>query len=174
MSGARGAISGAKDAASNAKGAMSGTASLAGEPLLAKLAPLFLGGASPDTGLLVRGKRELQAGVLCWAGHAHCLCRSDLLQGRSGGADREEKVRIGVTARRAVTPVVAVPFYGAVPHQGHVASPPSLFVCLSIGITYLCFLLLAFTTNLNREVKRPVAPILVIYFTSDATEALAY
>src|SRR5437588_5135243 len=101
----------------------SGGAALAGEPALADLAPLFLRGGALDARLLVGGQCELQALALRLAGPADGLGRVDLLQGRAGGADREEEVWIGVSARCQLPPVGGVPVDRAAPGQGH-STPP--------------------------------------------------
>ena len=77
----------------------SGGAALAGDVLLAELAALLLGGAAPDAGVLVGGEGVLEAQALGLALAADGLGVLDLLDGRAGGADREEEVGIGVTAR---------------------------------------------------------------------------
>ena len=71
---------------------------MAGQPLLAQLAALLLGGAAPDARVLVGGQGELEAGGLHGALAADGLGRLDLLDGRAGGADREEQVGVGVAA----------------------------------------------------------------------------
>src|SRR5437016_3556693 len=101
----------------------SGSAALAREPALADLAPLFLRGAAPDARLLVGGQGELEALALGLAGPAYALGRVDLLQGGAGGADREEEVWIGVSARCQLPPVAGVPVDRAAPGQGH-STPP--------------------------------------------------
>ena len=84
----------------------SGGAALAGDVLLAQLAALLLGGAAPDAGVLVGGEGELEAGALGVALAADGLGVLDLLDGRAGGADREEEVGIGVAARGVAAPLV--------------------------------------------------------------------
>ena len=73
---------------------------LLGEPRLAELAPLLLGGAAPDARLLVGGQGELEALVVHVARGADALRRLDLLERRTGGPDGEEDVGVGVTTCR--------------------------------------------------------------------------
>ena len=75
---------------------------LLGQPALAQLAALLLGGAAPDAGLLVGGQGELEALGVHRAHRADPLGRLDLVEGEAGGADGEEEVGIGVPAQRAV------------------------------------------------------------------------
>src|SRR5205807_3117234 len=81
-------------------------AALAGQPRLAQLAALLLGGAAPDARLLVGGEGELEAGPLDVAGPAHGLGRLDLVDGRPGGAHGEEEIGVGVAAGRLKPPVL--------------------------------------------------------------------
>src|SRR5690606_4987300 len=105
VSGLRGWGSGA--AAPRAPGA-SGGAALAGDPGPTQLAALLLGGAAPDARVLVGGQGELEAGRLGLAGATDGLGLGDLLDGRAGGADREEEVRAGVAAGGVLSPVRVV------------------------------------------------------------------
>ena len=95
-----------------------------GQPRLAQLAALLLGGAAPDAGLLVGGQREVEAGLERLAGTADALGRLDLVDGRAGRADGEEEVRFGVAAGGRAPPVVRVPIDGPVPHESHRNVPP--------------------------------------------------
>ena len=67
---------------------------LAGDPGPAELATLLLRGAAPHAGVLVGGQGELEAGRLGSQVRAHGLGLGDLLDGRAGGADGEEEVRL--------------------------------------------------------------------------------
>src|SRR5688500_18799539 len=88
---------------------LGGGAALAGQPLLAKLAALLLGGAAPDAGLLVRLQGELEARGLGLAAAADGLGVLDLAKRHPGGADGEEEIRVDAAAARSITPVVGVP-----------------------------------------------------------------
>ena len=87
-------------------GVGAGGAALTGGVLLAQLAALLLGGAAPDPRVLVGGEGELQAVPLSVALAADGLGVLDLLDGRTGGADREEQVRVGVAAGGRAAPFV--------------------------------------------------------------------
>ena len=80
---------------------------VASDVLLAQLASLLLGGPAPHARVLVRGEGVLEARGLGFALPADGLGVLDLLDGRSGGTDREEQVGIGVATRRQIAPVVA-------------------------------------------------------------------
>ena len=95
-----------------------------GQPGLAQLAALLLGGAAPDARLLVGGQREVEAGLERVAGAADALGRFDLVDGRAGRANGEEEVRFGVAAGGRASPVVRVPVDGPVPHESHRNVPP--------------------------------------------------
>ena len=84
---------------STGSGVGSGGAALASDVLLAQLAALLLGGAAPHAGVLVGGEGVLEARGLGLALAADGLGVLDLLDGRAGGADREEQVGVGVAAR---------------------------------------------------------------------------
>ena len=90
-----------------------------GQPRLAQLAALLLGGAAPHARLLVRRQCEVQAGLERFAGAADALRGLDLVDGRAGRADREEEVRFGVAAGGHPPPVVRVPVDCPVPHESH-------------------------------------------------------
>ena len=95
-----------------------------GQPGLAQLAALLLGGAAPDARLLVGGQREVEAGLERVAGVADTLGGVDLVDGRAGRANGEEEVRFGVAAGGGAPPVVRVPIDGPVPHESHRNVPP--------------------------------------------------
>src|SRR5207248_6407211 len=88
----------------------SGRPAALGQPRLAQLAALLLGGASPDACFLVGDQGELEARGLRFAGGTDPLGRRDLVDRRSCGADGEEKVGIGIPAGGEPSPVVGVPF----------------------------------------------------------------
>src|SRR3954452_19434794 len=84
------------------------SASLVGEPRLAELAALLLGGAAPDAGVLVGDEGEVEARRLGEALAADGLGLLDLLDCGTGGADREEEVGVGVAARGDISPIVGL------------------------------------------------------------------
>src|SRR5690606_20191931 len=109
-------------AAGPAEGRPSGAgAALAGHPLTAQRPALLLGRPTPDAAVLVGHQRVLEALGLDVAGAAHGLGALDLLDGRAGGADREEEVGVGVATGAVVTPVIALDGQGqtAALRQGH-------------------------------------------------------
>jgi len=75
-----------------------GGAALARDVLLAQLTTLFLRGAAPHARVLVGGEGVLEALGLGVALAADGLGVLDLLDGGTGGADREEQIGIGVAA----------------------------------------------------------------------------
>ena len=78
-------------------------------PLLATTtadhATLLLGGASPHTGVLVRGKREFEARLLSVALDAHGLGDVDLLDCHAGGPHREKQPGVRVAATCIFAPI---------------------------------------------------------------------
>ena len=76
----------------------------------------------PDSWLVARANSRQELG---FALRAHRLGRVDLLDRRTGAADREEEVGVGVTAGRLIAPVVDVPLDIAAPGEGHATLPLS-------------------------------------------------
>src|SRR6516162_4144620 len=75
---------------------------------LAQAAPLLLGRASPDAGVLPGVQRPAQAWRPDRAVPAYLLGRLDLRQGRAQRADREEQLGVQTAAGGVVTPVRAL------------------------------------------------------------------
>ncbi len=95
-----------------------------GQPGLAQLAALLLGGAAPDARLLVGGQREIETRLERVTGMADALGGVDLVDGGPGRANGEEEVRFGVAAGGRAAPVVRVPVNCPVPHESHRNVPP--------------------------------------------------
>jgi hypothetical protein len=74
----------------------------------AELAALLLGGAAPDARVLVGGDGELEARRSWRRTAADGLGVVDLLDRRTGGAHREEQVRIGVATGGGAAPFVGL------------------------------------------------------------------
>jgi len=72
---------------------------------LAQAAPLVLGIAAPDACLLVGLQGVLQARLLYIALAADLLGLGDVVERRTGGADREEQGGLGIPAQREFAPV---------------------------------------------------------------------
>src|SRR5689334_8506819 len=93
---------------------MSGGAQGGPDPTALDRAPLVLGQAAPNAGVLVAVECPAQAGFDRLAAAANGLGLVDLQQGRAGGAYWEEQLRIFVTAGGSVSPVHALrPSVGA-------------------------------------------------------------
>src|SRR5664280_818729 len=100
----------------------SGCPTTGGEPRLAELAALLLGGGAPDAGLLVGGQGEVETGLLDLATAADPLGRLDLVHRGARGADGEEQIGLGAPAGSELPPVTFVPLDRAIPHEGHADS----------------------------------------------------
>src|SRR5512132_2047976 len=89
--------------------------------LAAHCTALLFGRTPPDSAVLVGGQRIFEAFPLDLALPAHGLGGLDLLDRRTGGADREEQVGVGVAAGAVFAPVVIfdVQVDAAALHQGH-------------------------------------------------------
>jgi two-component sensor histidine kinase len=94
---------------------------VARHPLAAQRPALLLGGAAPDATVLVGGQGEVEARLLDVARTADGLGGLDLLDGRTGGADGEEQIRVGVATGAVLAPIVALDGQGqtAALRQGH-------------------------------------------------------
>src|SRR4051812_47536057 len=92
---------------------------LLGEPALAQLAALVFRGAAPHAGFLVGREREFETLTLYRTLLADRLGGVDLVDGETGGPDREEELRIGVATRGAIAPLVGVPIVRADPSESH-------------------------------------------------------
>ena len=79
---------------------------LSSYPRTAEFTSLFLGGAAPNAGVLVGGESELKTRLFRGTVVTNGAGVVDLLNRRTGGADGEKQVRIGVTARSSESPVV--------------------------------------------------------------------
>ena len=89
-----------------------GASAAFGEPALAQAPAVVLGVAAPDTRLLVGLEGVLETTLLDRAGGADGDCSLDLVDRRSGRADREEQSRLRIPAvsrsRQSVVIVVVV------------------------------------------------------------------
>ena len=77
-------------------------------------APLVLGKSTPDTGVLARAQRPVQARLDRRAAAAHGLRLLDLDKSRAGRPDGEEQLGVLVPAERAVAPVHGFVLLGVV------------------------------------------------------------
>ena len=83
-----------------------------GQTLLAALSangPTFiLGGAAPDSGVLIGTKGKFKTGVAAGTAEADIFCGGDLFHGDAGTPNGEEQSRVGVTTASSVSPVGVV------------------------------------------------------------------
>ena len=85
-------------AARRATLAVAGRAATSGEPLLAQLATLVFGRATPHARLLVGRQGKLETGLLSVAVVADPLGGFDLVRGHARRTNREKQLRLGVAA----------------------------------------------------------------------------